>query len=346
MKYIILTIAIILMLALPVRAEEIQVPDAPSGAQEYMPSEPQNFTEGLIYVLGKAAASVAPEFKRCAGVCVSLIGIVLLCSVLRNFAGLTQKILDLASALMVGMLLLSPSNTLISLGVSTVKELTEYGKLFLPAMATALAAQGGTATSAAIYTATMAFSVLLSTAISKVVVPIIYIYICLSIVSCAIDDELIKNLKALAKWLATWCLKLTLYVFMGYMTITGVISGTADATAIKAMKLSISAVVPVVGKILADASETILVSTAAVKNAAGMYGLFAMLCIWIGPFVKIGLQYILLKLTGAVSTAFGNSKATAIIKDFSVSMGFVLAMTGTLCLLLIISTVCFMRGAG
>ena len=346
MKYVIFTLAFILMLAMPVRAEEIAVPDAPSGAQKYMPEEPQNFTEGLIYVLSKAVGSIAPEFKQCAGVCVSLVGIVLLCSVLRSFSGPTQKLVDLAAALMIGVLLLSPSNALIGLGVNTINELSEYGKLFLPAMATALAAQGATATSAAIYTATMAFTVLLSTAISKVIVPVIYIHICLSIACCAVDDELIKNLKALAKWLATWCLKITLYVFMGYITITGVISGTADATAIKAVKLSISAVVPVVGGILADASETILVSAAAVKNAAGMYGLFAMLCIWIGPFIKIGLQYILLKLTGAVSTAFGNAKASAIVKDFSTSMGLVLAMTGSLCLMLIISTVCFMRGVG
>ncbi len=345
MKKILFAILIIFSLSLPVSAESIEVPDAPSEAQEYMPEEPQNFTEGLLYVLGKAMGNIAPELKASSGICISLIGIMLLCSIFRSFSGHSQKIIDLASALMIGLILMSPANVLIKLGISTINELNEYGKLFLPAMATALAAQGGTATSAALYTGTIAFTVVLSTVIRKLIVPLIYMHICLSIASCAMDDELLINLKSFSKWFVTWSLKIILYIFMAYISITGVVSGTADATAIKAVKLSISAFVPVVGSILSDASETILVGSAAVKNAAGIYGLFAMLCIWIGPFIKIGLQYVLLKSTGAVCTAFGNKKATDLIKDFSASMSLVLAMIGTLCLLLIIGTVCFMRGA-
>lgn len=344
MKRLLFVVITIFFLAVPANAQEIQVPDAPGDAQEYIPQDPQNFAEGLLYVLGKAIDAILPELSQCAGVCVSMVGVVLLSSVFRSFSMHSQKLTDLASALMLGVLLLSPSNALIELGKSTVSELSEYSKLFIPAMATALAAQGGTATSAALYTATVAFTALLSTVISNLIVPMIYIYICLSIACCAMDDELLKNIKAFIKWLASWSLKILLYVFTGYISITGVISGTADATAIKAMKLSISAFVPVVGGIISDASETILVGTAAVKNAAGLYGLFAMIGIWIGPFIKIGLQYVVLKATGAVSAAFGNKKATDLVKDFSVSMGLVLAMTGTLCLLLIISTVCFLRG--
>ena len=345
MKKLVLAVILLFSLALPVHAEQIDVPDAPDEAEIYMPDEPQNFGEGLLYVLTKAIAAVSPELKASSGVCISLIGIMLLCSMFRNFSSPSQKIVDLASALMVGLLLLSPANTLIRLGISTITDLNEYGKLFMPAMATALAAQGGTVTSAALYTATIAFTVVLSMIVQKIIVPVIYTHICLSLACCAMEDEILSKLKAFSKWLATWILKIMLYVFMGYVSITGVISGTADATAVKAVKLSISAFVPVIGGILSDASETILVGAAAVKNAAGLYGLFAMLCIWIGPFIKIGLQYVLLKATGAICTTFGNKKTTDLIKDFSTSMGLVLAMTGTLCLLLIISTVCFMRSA-
>ena len=345
MKRILLALILICSFILPVSAESIDIPEVSGEAQVYMPDEPQNFTEGILYLLGKAMENIAPELKTGSGVCVSLIGIMLLCSIFRSFSGSSQKITEMASALMIGLLLFSPANALIKLGVATVNELSEYGKMFMPAIATALAAQGGTATSAALYAGTIAFTVALSTLISKIIVPLIYIYICLSIACCAMDDTLIKNLKSFSKWLSTWSLKVILYVFMAYISITGVVSGTADATAVKAMKLSISAFVPVVGGILSDASETILAGSAAVKNAAGIYGLFAMVSIWIGPFIKIGTQYVLIKSTGAICTAFGSSKANDLIKDFSTAMGLILAMTGALCLLLIIGTVCFMKGA-
>ena len=174
----------------------------------------------------------------------------------------------------------------------------------------------------------------------------LYIYLCLSVANSALGQEMLETLRRFVKWLMTWSLKLVLYTFTGYIGITGVVSGTADAAAIKATKLTISGVVPVVGGILSEASETILVSAGVMKSAAGIYGLLAILALWIGPFLEIGVQYLLLKMTSAVCGVFGVKHSAAIISDFSGAMGFLLAMTGTVCLLLLIGVVCFMKGTG
>ena len=116
--------------------------------------------------------------------------------------------------------------------------------------------------------------------------------------------------------------------------------------AIKAAKLTISGAVPVVGNIISDASETILVSAGVMRNAVGIYGLLAILAMWIGPFLLTGCQYLLLKMTTAVCGVFGEKKTVTLIKDFTWIMGFLLAMTGTVCLLLLVSIVCFMKGVG
>jgi hypothetical protein len=70
------------------------------------------------------------------------------------------------------------------------------------------------------------------------------------------------------------------------------------------------------------------------------------LAVFLLPFLKIGCHYILLKLTGAVCGVFGVKQCTELIGDFSAAMGLVLAMTGSVCLLQLISTVCFLRGVG
>ena len=142
----------------------------------------------------------------------------------------------------------------------------------------------------------------------------------------------------------TWCLKIVLYVFTGYMSITGVISGTVDASALKAAKLTISGVVPVIGSVLSDTSETILVSAGIMKNTAGVYGILAIVAIFISPFLEIGIQYLMLKLTGAVCNMIGSKQSVSLVNSFSTGMGIVLAMTGTVCVLLLISLVCFMKG--
>ena len=105
----------------------------------------------------------------------------------------------------------------------------------------------------------------------------------------------------------------------------------------KATKLTISGMVPVVGGILSDASEAVLVSAGIMKNAAGIYGLLTVIAIWIGPFLRIGVQYLMLKVTSGTCEIFGAKQMTEIMKDFSCAMGFLLAMTGAVCMIFIIS---------
>ena len=62
--------------------------------------------------------------------------------------------------------------------------------------------------------------------------------------------------------------------------------------------------------------------------------------------LRIGIQYLLFKATAAICAVFGGHSAASLIEDFSTAMGLLLAMTGAVCLLLLISTVCFMKGVG
>lgn len=344
MRRIIIVIVLVALLAIPVSALDITAPTAPDSAQPYIPPDTETFGEGLWYVFKTALAQLQPRLAEAAGICLTLIAVVLLASLLQSFYGNSKQTVELAATLTIGFLLFRSSDALVRLGTETVNGLSQYGKLLLPVMTAAMAAQGGTTTSAALYTGTAVFDAILGAAISKLIIPMIYMYLCLCIAGRAINEELLEKLCSFVKWCMTWCLKIILYVFTGYIGITGVISGTADAAALKAVRLTITGFVPVVGNIISDASEAILVGAGVVKSAAGIYGLIAVLAIWIEPFLRIGVQYLLLKMTAAVCGVFGTKQASGLVQDFSAVMGFLLATTGTMCLLLLISTVCFMKG--
>ncbi len=344
MRRILLCLILVILTAQPVFGLAIEAPEAPKNAREYMSDEIDSFGKDLWYIVTNALSAIIPSITEASRICLARVGIVLLVSLAEHFTDSIKSVTDLVGALSMGVLLVKPVNTLIHLGIETVTEITEYGKLLLPVMATALAAQGGVSASGALYAGTAFFSSLLSSLISKVAVPLIYIFMCLSIANCAIGDKTLQSLRDFSKWSMTWILKTVLYVFTGYMGITGVVSGTADASAVKATKLAISGAVPVVGSILSDASEAILVSAGVMKSAAGIYGILAVIAIFIGPFLRIGVQYLMLKLTSAVCSVFGSKRSVELINSFSGSMSVILAMTGTVCLLQLISTVCFMKG--
>jgi len=346
MKKWIIGILLFACLIQPVHAMEFTAPVAPETAQPYMPEEQETFAQGLWYILKTAIAASMPDLASASATGLCLIACVLFISILSHFTKSCSNSIRLTGAVIIGIMLLKPINTFIQLGADTVIGLSEYGKLLLPVMTAALAAQGGTTTSAALYTATIFFDSLLTGVVARIIIPALYIFLCLCVASSAIQQDMLKKLRDLIKWGMTWCLKIVLYLFTGYLSITGVISGVVDSSALKAAKLTISGVVPVVGGILSDASETILLSAGVMKSAAGIYGIFAVLAICVSPFLQIGTQYLLLKATGSVCNIFGYKPAVSLIEDFSSGMGFILAMTGTVCMLLLISIVCFMKGMG
>lgn len=344
MKVIIKLLLILFLIAMPARATEFTAPTVPNSAEKYMPEHSNSFSDGIWDLVEEAIKLLQPSIMDAAEICLALIAISLALGFTERISTTTVHISDIVGAVLIGLILLKQTNSFIKLGADTVKELSEYCNLLLPVMSGALAAQGAVNTSASLYAGTTLFNAVLSTAISKLVIPMLYIYSALVVADNAVGGGLLTNLCKLIKWMMTWSLKLILYVFTGYLTISGVVSGSTDAAAVRATKLAISGIVPVVGGIISDASESILVSAGLMKGAAGLYGFFATLAIWIEPFIKIGVQYLMLKVTAAICGIAGAKRPTTLVQQITSAMGILLAMTVTMLLLILISIVCLLKG--
>ena len=322
---------------------EFSAPAAPDSAAEYLPKEADSFGEGLLNVLSAAVETFRPALREGVRCCLRA-----LCAVLFiTMAGqLSQKkaALELAGVAAVAAILLQPSAELIELGVGTARELRSYGNLLLPVMASALAASGGVSSSGALYVGTAAFDAALSAAMTEVLVPVLGFYLALSIGYGAVGEAILGKLRDLCRWCMEWALKLTLYLFTGYMAITGVISGTADAAAGKAAKIAISGAVPVVGGILSDATDAVLLSASVLGGGAGIWGILTVIAIFCAPAIGIGVRYLLLKVTAALAASLGSGRCAALIGDFATAMGLLLALVSTQAVLLLISAVCFLKG--
>ena len=128
-------------------------------------------------------------------------------------------------------------------------------------------------------------------------------------------------------------------MFTGYLTITGVVAGSADAMTVKLTKMTISSVVPVVGSILSEATETVLAGAGILRNTIGVFGMLAVLAACVLPFLQLGIQYLLYKLAAFVSGTVGAPPMVKLLSGLGGAFGLVLGMTGTCALLLIVSIV-------
>lgn len=346
MSKLLMLLLLPILLALPARGMELTAPSVPDSAVNVMPEDTSDFGSAVWELVRGVIGRIRPDLKEAGAVCMGLTATVLLISLLQGMSDRTKHTANLAGTAAIAASLLLSSNSMIVLGSETIREMCDYGKLLLPVMTAAMAAQGSATASAALHAGTALFTTLLSSLIGKILVPMVYLFLALGTANSATGESLLCRLKDLLKWIMNWSLKTVLSIFTAYMGITGVISGTTDAAVVKATKTAISTAVPVVGGALSNAADSVLAGAGMMKNAAGIYGILAVLAIFLEPFLRIGIHYGMLKLTSAVTGVFGCKDMTDLIGDFSEAMGLLLAMTGSVCVLLLISTVCFLKGVG
>lgn len=296
---------------------------------------------GLAALLEQGSGQFPAILRRAARSGGLLLAIVLLCALADGLLeeGGALPTVALAGCLAVTTVAVSDLHSLIGMGTQAIGRMETLSKLLFPAMAVTVAAAGHPSAAAARQLACMLFSDVLLTVIHRLLLPLVYAYIAACAANAALGNDGLKRLAGVIKWLITATLTALLLAFVSYLTLSGAIAGSADAMAVKAAKLAVSGMVPVVGGILADAAETVLAGAGLLKNSVGVAGLLAVLAICLGPFLYLGVHYLAYKLTAALAATVSGGRVSALVDQIGGAFGLVLGMTGACALLLLLSAV-------
>ncbi|MCX7615103.1 MAG: stage III sporulation protein AE, partial [Clostridiales bacterium] len=190
---------------------------------------------------------------------------------------------------------------MLGLCTKTIADVSVFSKVLMPTVATATAMGGMPTSGTAQCFGTMLFSEFLITLINRVILPLVYAYIALIAANAALSNDLMKKTAGFIKWICSTSLKLLLTVFVAYISVSGAIAGSADAFAVKTLKVAVSGALPVVGSVLGDASESMLAGAGMLKNSIGVYGMIAILAMCFTPLITSGIHYLVYKAAAAIS---------------------------------------------
>lgn len=321
------------------------LPEAASELLEGQETDAADLTAGLGAILSGTMKARTGSFRSALGLCLRILGVVLLSAMLR--AGECQHggAMVLAGALAIGALCAGSVTGLFAQARQAVEDMTAFAGFLYLSMASATAATGAVGASGAIYGGTMLLCSLMTRAVESLLLPGISCCVALAIGSVAARDPGLRLAGDTVRQLMTTALKFAIVGITAYLSLTGVIRGTADTAAVKAAKLAISTAVPVVGSILSDASETLLVSASLVRSGLGVFGVLGLFAVAAGPFLETGVRYLLLKLTAAAASLTGEQELSDLIASLAGAMGLLAAVTGTCGLILVVGCVCFLMCA-
>jgi stage III sporulation protein AE len=265
--------------------------------------------------------------------------IAVLCSTVNAAFEGGAKYAVLAGILGISVVSVSSVTSFVGFGARTLDELNTFSKMLLPTLTAAATASGAITSAAAKYAATTLFMDVLMTLGRNIVVPIIYAFTAASVAEAAMGGEALTGASNLLKWLAKTIMAVMMLLFVAYLGLTGIISGATDAVATKTLKTAINTVLPVIGNIIADASESVLAGASILRNAVGIFGLIAVLATCMLPFLRLGVNYLLYKAVAGLAGSISDGRITKLVNAVSNAFGMMLGLVGASALMLFVSII-------
>lgn len=274
-----------------------------------------------------------------------ILSVTMICALAESLdvAGKAPKYILLAGVAAVSTAAVADFDSYMERGFSALQTLSDFSHVLLPCLSAAAAASGMVTGAAAKYAATAMFMDVLLGVGRNVIMPAVCGYAALSVAGAAMGNGSLKAAKKLMKSICTYFLTGISLVFTGWLTLTGVISGTADAVTVRMTKTAVSVALPVVGSVLSDAAGALAAAVSTVRGTVGVFGVIVVICVCIGPFAALGIRYLVYKLAAAVCECVSDGKLAELIDAFGTCFGMILGLNGVGALMMFISVFSIMR---
>ena len=176
----------------------------------------------------------------------------------------------------------------------------------------------------------MLFAEVLFTLTLRLFLPLLHAYLLLTYGGVISGNTLFGQAAKAGKWLATHFFRVFLTLYFGYLTLTGLVSGTADTAAVRTAQ-TLSSAVPLVGSVLSGASETLLAEAAALRAGVGAFGCLAAAGLCLAPLVGAVCHLLVFRLLWYFSSSFAEGGVKTVLEAVSQVYGMVTGILAACC---------------
>lgn len=206
-----------------------------------------------------------------------------------------------------------------------VEKMKTQMEIIFPILLTLLAASGGVV-SVSICKPSVAFlSTTMVQIISEIVFPIVVIIIAFSMANRISDDFKFGKFIGVFKSVNKWLIGIGLSIFGLFFTVQGITSVTYDGIVRRAAKYAIGNGIPIVGGFLSGGFDLAIAGSVLIKNSLGYLGIILMISAIFQPILLIVSTNLLLRLTAAITSPFGESKISDFLGETADALNYLAA---------------------
>lgn len=225
----------------------------------------------------------------------------------------------------------------------SVQNLVGFNYTLIPLLITLLLTTGSMVSVSIMEPVLLFLITFLGNLISNVIIPIVLAATVLGIVSQLSDKVQIDKIAKFFKSSVGWILGVVLTIFVGVLSLEGTLGSTVDGLTAKTTKAAVSNFIPVVGKVLGDAVDTVLGCANILKNAVGIVGVIIIIGICILPIIKLATLTIFYHLTAALCQPIADGKIVKLLEQMGDTFKILLAIVCSVSVMLIIGITLVVR---
>lgn len=283
----------------------------------------------ILNILGK---EVTTNIKSL----VSILAIILIHSILKSISESLEnnnisKLIYYVQYILIVTVIMSNFTDIIKLVQDTTGNLIGFMNALVPLLITLMMYTGSITTSSVVEPIILFMINFIGNIIQNLIIPFVLVLTSLVIISKISDKVHIDKLSKFFKSGIVWFLGIVLTVFVGIVSLEGTLSSSVDGITAKTTKAVVSSAIPVVGKILGDAVDTVLGCGIVLKNAVGLVGVVIVIGICIMPILKLFVLSVSYKLLSTVVQPIANEKIIDLLEQigdiFKIFLGILCAIS-------------------
>lgn len=235
-------------------------------------------------------------------------------------------------------LIMANFTQIIQMTKEAIENLVGFMNCLVPVLMTLMLATGSITSVGVIEPVILFLINFISNLLNTIILPLVLVITVLAIISKVSDKIQIDKLAKFGKSSIVWILGIILTIFVGVVSLEGSLTSSVDGITAKATKAAVSNFIPVVGKVLGDAVDTVLGCSLILKNAVGVVGVIVLIGICILPILKLGILTISYHLAAAVCQPIADEKIVKLLEQMGDTFKILLAILFSISVMFIIGT--------
>ncbi len=225
----------------------------------------------------------------------------------------------------------------VGIGREAVSNMVEIILALIPLLLTLMASMGAVSSVAIFHPLSLFLINTVSALINDIIFPLLLISAVLSVVHHLHPKFNLASLAGLFQYISVTALGFFMTIFIGIMGLQGVGGAVADGISIRAAKFLTGSFIPVVGKALSDAVETVMGASLVLTNSITMAGAIILFFVTIFPAIKILALVFIYKLAASLIEPLGANRISDSLNTMSKCLALVFAGVATVCVMFFIA---------